>query len=413
MSQQPVRSHYDAVVDLYPIGRNIPTMAYSLVKLVYRIEGQVCKLTEAEPLFHDIRDPDIQPRLLPGSDFWTTKLTTDVVVRGSAFSPFGNPVDSMLVSVSVGNRSKKIRVFGERVASWTPSSRPMFSPPEAFTEIPLTYSNSYGGIDARVSISDKPLTEMEKIRIQADHPGLYPRNPFGKGYIVLPDAAEDVSLPMLEDPEDLLTPDRLIVDDPKKWYHQPMPWCYEFTNPIQFPRFAYLGLDAWFTPPDDDRLPEVQRGYLPSRYRERYGEDWDPTKETPSPYFQEASLGMIFQSLTENTPIIITGMHSEENSIEFSLPPGPSIEIEIEGQKEAIKPQISNILIEPSKKKVSIVYIARTTGLPRTFIPGIHGFIPLSVIVNGDSPVKYETRPTIRDQLKAGETDTAETSKET
>jgi len=105
-------------------------------------------------------------------------------------------------------------------------------------------------------------------------------------------------------------------------------------------------------------------------------------------------------------------MHPEENSIDFSLPQAPSIEIDIEGRKEAIKPQITNILIEPSKKKVSIVYIARTTGLPRTFIPGIHGFIPLSAIVNGDPPVRYETPPTIRDQLKAGETGTTGTSKE-
>ncbi len=132
MSRQPIRSHYDAVVDLYPIGRNIPTMAYALVKYAYRIEGQVCKLIEAEPLFHDIRDSDIQPRLLPGSDFWTTKSATDVVVRGSAFAPFGKPVVSMQVSVSVGHRTKVILVFGERVASWKSINQPVISPPESF-----------------------------------------------------------------------------------------------------------------------------------------------------------------------------------------------------------------------------------------------------------------------------------------
>ena len=413
MSRQPARSRYDAVVDLFPVGRDIPTMAYALVKFTYRIEGQTMTLAEAEPLFHDIRDPDIQPRLLPGSDFWPKKTATDLVVRGSAFAPSGVPVTTMQVSVRVGDRSKAIKIFGERTASWSTNGQPRFTAPEAFTEVPLTYANAYGGVDGRVPISDKPLTEAEIVRVYADHPGLYPRNPFGKGYVVLPEAAQDVSLPLLEDPEDLLTPERLIVGNPENWFLQPIPWCYEFSNPLQFPRFAYLGIDAWFTPPDDDRLPEVRRGYLPPRYRHQFGDEWDPGKNIPLPYFQEAALEMVFNDLNENIPIKITGMHPEEHSIEFFLPPEPSIEITIEGQKEAIKPQISNILIEPSEKKMAIVYIARKTGLPRTFIPGIHGFIPLSVIVSGDVPVKYETPPTIRDQLKAGETDTAETSKET
>lgn len=410
MSRQPERPYYDAVVDLFPIGRSIPRMAYALVKIVYRIEKGRCIVKEAEPLFHDIRDPDIQPRLLPGSEFWTTKFASDVVVRGSAFAPYGKSVFSMQVSVRVGNRSKVIQVWGERMASWKSGGNPVFSQPEPFAEVPLTYANAYGGTDPRVPVSDKPLSEMEMFRLQADHPGLYPRNPFGKGYVVLPEAAEGVRLPMLEDPEDLLSPDRFIVGDPRLWYRQPLPWCYEYTNPIQFPRFAYIGMDAWFTPPDDEQLSEVQRGYLPVNYRSVLGDEWDPTKETPAPYFQEASFGMVFQDLSENIPFIINGMHPEEPSIEFALPAEPLVELEIEGQREAVKPQISNMLIEPLEKLVSIVYIARTEKLPRTFIPGIHGYIPLSVHINGDTPVRYKTPATVRDQLKTASADAAEES---
>jgi len=401
MSRQPERPDYDVVVDLFPAGPNIPQWAYALVKYVYRIERGRCVLKAAEPLFHDIRDPDIEPRLLPGSEFWTTKYAADVVVRGSAFAPYGKPVFSMQVSVRVGNQSKVIQVWGERWASWKSGGNPVFSQPKPFIEVPLTYANAYGGVDPRVPVSDKPLTEMEMFRLQADHPGLYPRNPFGKGYVVLPEAAQDVRLPLLEDPDDLLTPTRFIVGDPGLWYRQPLPWCYEYTNPIQFPRFAYIGLDAWFSPPDDERLPEVKRGHLPINYRSVFGDGWDPTKDTPDAYFQEASLGMVFQDLPENTPFIIKGMNPEEPVIEFSMPPEPFVEIYIEGQKEAVKPQVSNMLIEPGEKLVSVVYIARTEKLPRVFIPGIHGYIPLSVRINVDAPVKYETPPTIRDQLKA------------
>lgn len=407
MSRRPARSSYDAIVDLFPKEGGIPQMAYALVKFVYRIEGAQCILKEAEPLFHDIRDPDIEPRLLPGSEFWTTKYATDVVVRGSAFALNGKPVQSMQVSVSVGNHNKRIQVWGERLARWHSNRPPIFSQPEPFTEIPLTYANAYGGADVRVPISDKPLTKQEMIGLQADHPGLYPRNPFGKGYVVLPEAAEDVGLPMLEDPDDLLTPDRFIVGDPALWYRQPLPWCYEYTNPLQFPRFVYLGLDAWFKPPDDNRLPEVQRGFIPKNYRSQFGEQIDPTKNIPQPYYQEASLGMVFDNLVEKMPLIIKGMHPEEPEITFTLPASPGIEIEIDGQKESVKPQITNMLIEPAEKLVSLVYIARTEKLPRAFIPGIHGYIPLSVSVNGDDPVIYDTPTPIRDQLKAAASEEA------
>lgn len=400
MSREPARPHYDAVVDLFPVGRQLPEMAYALVKFVFHIEEHGCTLAEAEPLFHDIRDPELEEPLLPGSEFWTTKLATDVVVRGSAYAPYGRPTDSMQVSVSVGNTVKAIRILGKRTASWKTGYLPVFSPPEPFTEVPLVWENAYGGADARVPISDGPLTEEEVLRAHADHPGLYPRNPLGKGYVVLPDGAEDVELPQLEWPTDLLTPERFIVGDPRSWYLQPMPACYEFMNPLQFPRFVYLGLDAWFTPPDDDRLPEVREGFVPASYRSHFGTHWDPGVETAPPYFQEGSLGMVFPHLPEGTPVMIRGMHPDEKEISFTLPREPLIEIEIEGQREACPPQLTTVLIEPSERKVSLVYIARKMGLPRDLVPGIHGYIPLSVTVNREPPVVYETPPTVREQLE-------------
>lgn len=408
VSRRPVRSSYDAIVDFFPIGRSMPVMAYALVKFVYRIEDGQCFLDESKPLFHDIRDPEIEPRLLPGSEYWVTKYATDVVVRGKAYAPYGNAVHSMQVSVGVGNIEKNIQVWGKRVAHWKNSRQVIFSDPELFNEVSLTYANAYGGVDGRVPISNnQELTDIEIIRVQADHPGLYPRNPFGKGYVVLPEPAEEVLLPLLEDPDDLLTPNRFIVGDPTLWYRQPLPWCYEYTNPLQFPRFVYLGIDAWFTPPDDERLPEVQKGYLPANYRSKFGEQWSPELEISPRYLQEASLGMVFDNLLENTPFVIKGMHPEEPEITFTLPDSPGIEIEIDGQKESVKPQITNMLIEPAEKLVSLVYIARTEKLPRAFIPGIHGYIPLSVTVNGDDPVIYDTPPTIRDQLKAAASEEA------
>jgi hypothetical protein len=400
MSRQPARPGYDAIVDLHP-PRAYPKMAYALAKFTYRLARGANVLVAAEPLFHDIRDPELKPRLYPGSEFWPFKYQTDVVVRGAAFAPGGRPTPSMLVSVSVGKATKRIQVFGRRLIQWDAQGKPRLGAPEPFAEMPVTYENAYGGADQRVPVKEGPLTVGDLERLQSDHPGLYPRNPLGKGYVVLRDPVEGVELPNLEDPDDLLTPERLIVNDPALWHRQPLPMGFEYTNPLMFPRFVYLGLDAWFTPPQDASLAEVRRAWLPPDFRRLFGAGVDPTQSAPPPYYQEASLGMVFPSLPPGTPIVVRGMHRDEPELQFALPVEPRMAIEMDGQRQDLKPQLCNVLIEPALARVSLVYVVRTEKLPRVFIPGIHGRIPLSVTVQDDLPVVYETPPTLRDRLQA------------
>jgi len=79
--------------------------------------------------------------------------------------------------------------------------------------MPLLYQNAYGGLDNRFHSGpfERRLHAHRRTRLQFDHPGLYPRNPVGKGYLVIPDSFDEVELPNLEDPPDLLTAERLIT----------------------------------------------------------------------------------------------------------------------------------------------------------------------------------------------------------
>ncbi len=99
---------------------------------------------------------------------------------------------------------------------------------------------------------------------EADHPGVYPRNPWGKGYVVRPGPWDDVWVPNLEEPSDLLSADRLVVGDPTLWYRQPLPWYLGPVPVLTFPRYTHLvaDTDAWFPGPQDESMPEVRRGYL-------------------------------------------------------------------------------------------------------------------------------------------------------
>jgi Uncharacterized protein conserved in bacteria (DUF2169) len=389
MSRKLARDRYDAVLDFAP-ARSIPELAYLIVKQTFKIGRGSCVLTTPEPLAHDIRDDKLEPRFPPGSDFWTQKEATDVVVRGSAFAPGGRPTRSMTISVSVGDFTKSICVFGERILEWRSDGRPRIPEAEPFTEMPLTYANAYGGIDPRPKM-EAPKSPEEFLEFDLFHyPGLYPRNHFGKGYLVEHGPLPGFPLPNLENPADLLTEQRLVVGDPRLWYRQPTPWCYDWTNPVMFPRQAYLGLSPHFPPPADQSLPEIAAGILPADYAEQFGADRDDPSP-PAEFYQEASQGMHFKALAAGTPIRIDGMDPVFERIEFRLPASPPIQLFLEGNELPTTTSLSNCVITPAESRLELVYVCVATELPRVFIPGVHKHIPFRAVIDGDSPLDYET----------------------
>ena len=54
--------------------------------------------------------------------------------------------------------------------------------------------------------------------------------------------------------------------------------------------------------------------------------------------------------------------------------------------------------MEPFKSQMYLLQAVRTGKLPREFIPGIQGTIPLSPFVESDAPMVYETPRMIRDR---------------
>jgi hypothetical protein len=401
MTCTPARASYDAVVGLDPTNQTEPGFAYALVKHTYEIKGGRAVLCQPEPLLFDIwTDEELQPRFPLGSDFWVNKERTDVVICGSAFAPGGRATPSMYVSAQVGGTSKRIAVFGRREVQWV-GGRPRLGRPEAFVEMPLTYENAYGGLDNRVPIPPDMRDEymrLVELGMQFDHPGLYPRNPVGKGYVVLPEPVSGLELPNLEDPSDLLTAERLITGKPEQWHRQPLPWCFDWTPGLTFPRYLHVGVDSWFPSPQDTNLPEVRRGFIPANLRRSVEQE-----QMMSPgYMQEASLGMVVGTPLAGQAIVLAGMHPDEPEIRFTLPAAPSIDIVIEGEHFALPPLLTNLVLYPAEKRFTTVFCARTKGLPRIFIPGIHKNIPLSASINRDTAIVYQSPPTIRERLIAG-----------
>lgn len=382
--------NYDARVGFFP-RRGTPAGIYALVKLTYDTRETPC-LADAIPLSRDLLDPTAEPTLELGTDSWLDKRHTDVVVLGSAWAR--EPVTRMQVSVTVGEIERRIAVFGRRTAS-IQDRRIRFSDPEPFTELAVRWNHAYGGIDTRVEASppDSP-EELDHLHLRRDLPGLYPRNPFGKGYIVIePRPGEEVELPNLEDPDDLLTTERLVTGDPSRWWVQPLPSTFDYAPHGVFTRYVYLGGDAWFSPPDDGALAEVRRGILPAGFRKFFPPGIDPG------FYQEAAPGLVLPRPASDTPLNVRGMHPGGKVVRAHVPRPPPVEIELDGRRQAPELHLSKIVLLPAKEKLVLTWMAKTSDMHRIYVPGLHAKIPLFLRVGADAPIPYVAPPTVRQQL--------------
>lgn len=383
---------YTVKVDLLPgEQRGRTDRVYALVKFTFRIQGGRLRLADAEPLAHPIPGEGDDPPLPPGTDFFPWKPYTDVVVQGSAFAPGGRPTARSQVSLQVGEYTRSIAVFGRREVGWDSAGKLRIGEPEPFDEIPLTWENAYGGVDPRVP-APEPVEVPDFLLLQRDHPGLYPRNPFGRGYLAHPDPLESLEMPNLEDPTDLLTPERLVVQDPTLWYLQPIPACFDFVSVGAFPRQVFFSAEAqpWFPAPEDERLPEVARGFLMPGYRSYMAEG---NKLMAPLFFQAASHGFIFADLPPGTSIRIAGMHPEFPELHFTLPSVvPLIRLLEEDRALEGEPRLHHVVCRPADLTVNMVYGVRSRS-NRTYLPGIHAEIPLAVQVGSEAPIPYFTPP--------------------
>lgn len=95
--------------------------------------------------FHDNVDP---PVIKYESDIVPFKPAADIILAGSAHAPKGKKAIVLDTILKVGNKTKKIRVFGNRRWVYSGMMIPEYiSKPEPFIAMPLTSNRAFGGID--------------------------------------------------------------------------------------------------------------------------------------------------------------------------------------------------------------------------------------------------------------------------
>ena len=355
---------HDARVGFLP-RHGTPEAMYGLVKQTF-VGG---RLVEAEPLTTDLLRPDGPSRLELGSDCWVDRPWTDVIIEGSVYAIA--PVQRMTASVTVGRHCKRVEVFGRRRVVWS-GGRPQFTAPEPFTTMELGWERAYGGADLRASVA------------------AYPRNPFGRGYLLDSEPIDGVELPNFEDPDDLLTPERLIVDV-EHWWMQPVPATLGYTPANVFQRATLVGARAAFPPPDDARLAEVRRGVLPAGFLEM--------EQAHPGFWQEAPAGQAFADLQPGTLIIARGLHPQGKAVHFTVPAPPVLDLELEGRRQRAVPKLDKLVLRPAQERLIATWSVRSETMHRTFLPGIHARIPLALHIQGGPKIDYETPSTLRQRM--------------
>lgn len=349
-----------------PEGRFILSV---LVKRTYRIEpsGRCVRADEQLAL---VVDPELDPErpglLLHDSDLYPWKPRTDVIVKGHAYAPAN--ATSFEASIAIDAAVKRMLVLGDRRASLSPTGEIVFSTPVEIDAVSLGYERAYGGADEIACAQHgNPLEGLAPYlpdvpSLARINPYSYVRNPNGVGFLLEPTRAaiEALTLPNLEDPSDLLTPDRLAVGRLERWPGQPLPAAPAWVSPAWFPRAAFLG----FVPERDQLerpLAEIAPGILPA----------DIVDLTPGErridhgFCNGAPAGLQLPYLRGDEIISLTHLSRKAPKLQVKLP-GDRPKLWTDGRKGKrceTEPVIHTLEIEPDEERLSIVWRGASAAL--------------------------------------------------
>jgi len=315
-----------------------------------------------------VEEPIYDPKravLLHDADILLNRTRVDIVVDGHVYPPGGRtPFD---FGVQVGSLLRLGRAYGpRRVAPDPVAGRPRFSLPDLIERIPLAWESAYGGVDqaARADIGDPFEESLGLAGVEPDPRfGLfaYPRNPVGRGYLLEPTSAafEACELPLIEDPESVLTPDSLVRKDFVCWPEGPAVAGFGWLSHAFFPRSAMLGARPLVY--DGNRIPasafhEVRRGEI---HEAAVRGDRPFQERLDVGVAQASAIGMRAKAVGPGDGVALHGLHPRESRWTFRIPSEvPRMHARFVGEKtiELPAPAIRTVLIQPDEDRLTLVW---------------------------------------------------------
>lgn len=277
------------------------------------VAGDQRPLVYADEYYGDAEKSSI----LEAYDFAPFKPRTDVVLVGSAWAPRGKKAKRVDVRLQVGNLiDKALRVSGDRVWHKGAFGNWKATEPRYFTQIPLVYERSFGGVDT----SD----ELDK-----NHK-FHRDNLIGKGMFSRGRAIKDRNpqLPNIEYPNSTAKfPGQVIRTAGTSFI------CPQWT-----PRVTYAGTY-------DERWLEERFPFLPDDFDENY--------------HQSAPIDQIVDAIEGGEEVKIFGVH-QDGPIRFLI---PIVDIPItflftKGKDVRVIPKLDTVVIWTDEGKLTLVWRA-------------------------------------------------------
>lgn len=274
------------------------------------------------------------------TDLVPYKVATDLVVIGKAYAPLGKPAAQSDVSVEIVGIKKTIRVSGDRHCVYRANGSPKFTEPIPFTEMELRYERAYGGKDT----TSNP-----------DIPFFYPRNTMGTGVVIknTPVTVDGLNLPNIEAPDDLLTPERVVLGEPERWNEQPLPTGFGWFQRTWYPRCSFVGAMPGYvnidTPLREEKLGLVPKGQIAL------------SKQFKLPSFDVrfnngASLGLVFPHFAGTETFRLTNL-TPTGLLNFQLPGEmPHVVLDIGLGENELKPVLHSVCVRLEEMQVDLVW---------------------------------------------------------
>lgn len=311
------------------------------------------------------------------SDVLAPKPATDVIVTGSAHSQ--RPTPELMIAVAVGSSARRLRVIGPRVVDVAKDGAVTFSDPAPFEETELTPHLAYGGSDvyaqnhterrAGTLLAELPAEERPA---RAQWLYAYPRNPVGLAYFLDKDRgrAAGAMLPRIEDPSDLLTPERFFLPSPRAWLSAPLPGLLGWIGPSWYPRCARVtgALPAHDAPPRPERESTFADGADLVEIRSA------PRLAFHARALQGAAPGLSVERLRGDEVALLENLRPGEPKVRFQLPGEiPTFRVTPPGLAEIAcpSPVLQTVRIDAARGEVSLTWCATVrlaTKVPVSFL---------------------------------------------
>jgi hypothetical protein len=294
-------------------------------------------------------DPDAPP--IRETDVTPIKTGTDLIVLATAHAPSAGTRE-MAVRIAAGDARWDYAVTGDRRCIHRGPGSIEFARPEPFTEMPLRYERAYGGVDENEP--DPPIQHvLDAFKL---HPGVYPRNPVGRGYAVRDTPAIDgMPLPNIEHPHQRLTPSTLVARGPQGWWRQPLPWSCDWFDKTWYPRVTYFGGLPDHLPDDDRDVAEVRLGLVPPRQNTRHAR-LRMADALDARFANAASPALVLPFLRGDEALSFDGV-SPRGRLVVRLPePPPRMFVRFERRAHEVRPIMNRWLISTEDMAAYVVW---------------------------------------------------------